>query len=46
MRFVDRLQEKLKQKRQEKEQQEKEEQIQREKIRRAAGKDLTDIKQK
>ncbi|KAK7104054.1 UBX domain-containing protein 1-like [Littorina saxatilis] len=40
------LQEKLKQKRQEKEQQEKEEQIQREKIRRAAGKDLTDIKQK
>jgi hypothetical protein len=36
----------MKQKRAEKEEAEKKEQVQREKIRRAAGKDLSDIKQK
>lgn len=40
------LVEKLKQKRLEKEESDKKDQIQREKIRRAAGKDLTDIKQR
>ena len=44
--FLVRLQEKMKQKRLEKQEQEKKDQIQREKLRRAAGKDMSQVKQK
>ncbi len=44
--LLTRVQEKIKQKRMEKAEQEKKDQIQREKLRRAAGKDMSQVKQK